>query len=125
LNSERPNVAAALWRETLIDAAIFREWINVGRRSAVAKMAHLFAELYRRLEALGRTKDGVFQLPITQVDLEDCLGLSTVHVNRVLQDLRRDGLLRVNRADFHLLERTKLEHLAGFEATYLHQHPGL
>jgi CRP-like cAMP-binding protein len=126
LNRERPNVAAALWRETLIDAAIFREWmVNVGRRSATARMAHFFVELFRRLKAVGRTKDGEFELPITQVELADCLGISAVHVNRVLQDLRRDGLLTVNRADVHLLEREKLEELAGFEATYLHQGPDL
>jgi CRP-like cAMP-binding protein len=72
LNRERPNVAAALWRETLIDAAIFREWIvNVGRRSATARMAHFFVELFRRLEAIGRTRDGAFELPITQVELAD------------------------------------------------------
>jgi CRP-like cAMP-binding protein len=94
LSRERPNVAAALWRETLIDAAIFREWIvNVGRRSAAADVAQLFIELHRRLEAVGRTKDAGFELPITQSVLGDCLGLSTVHVNRVLQDLRREGFL--------------------------------
>jgi CRP-like cAMP-binding protein len=126
LNIGRPNVAAALWRETLIDAAIFREWIvNVGRRSATARMAHLLIEIYRRLEAVGRAKDGGFEFPITQSMLGDCLGLSAVHVNRVLQDLRRDGLLKVNRADFQILQREELERLAEFDATYLHQHPSL
>jgi CRP-like cAMP-binding protein len=126
LNRERPNVAAALWRETLIDAAIFREWIvNVGRRSATARMAHLFLELHRRLEAVGRTSDGGFEFPITQAVLSDCLGLSTVHVNRVLQELRGDGLITVNRSQFRLLERERLAHLAGFDGTYLHQHPSL
>jgi CRP-like cAMP-binding protein len=126
LSKDRPNVAAAMWRETLIDAAIFREWIvNVGRRSATARMAHLFLELHRRLEALGRTTDGGFEFPVTQSVLSDCLGLSTVHVNRVLQDLRGDGLLTVNRSQFHLLKREKLEELAGFDGTYLHQHPSL
>jgi hypothetical protein len=57
--------------------------------------------------------------------LSDCLGLSTVHVNRVLQDLRKDELLTVNRSHFHLLQREKLEALAGFDGTYLHQHPSL
>jgi CRP-like cAMP-binding protein len=126
LSRERPKVAAALWRETLIDAAIFREWIvNVGRRSATARMAHLFIELYRRLEAVGRTKDGGFEFPITQAVLGDCLGLSAVHVNRVLQDLRKDELLTVKRTHFHLLQLEMLEALAGFDGTYLHQHPSL
>ncbi|MDI4238046.1 Crp/Fnr family transcriptional regulator [Bradyrhizobium sp. 31Argb] len=126
MSKERPKVAAALWRETLIDAAIFREWIvNVGRRSATARMTHLFIELYRRLEAVGRAKDGGFELPVTQSVLSDCLGLSTVHVNRVLQELRGDGLLTVDRANFRLLQPEKLEALAGFDGTYLHQRPGL
>ncbi|MBR0695844.1 Crp/Fnr family transcriptional regulator [Bradyrhizobium lablabi] len=124
LNRARPNVAAALWRETLIDAAIFREWmVNVGRRSATARMAHLFIELHRRLEAVGRTRDGEFGLPITQAVLADCLGLSTVHVNRVLQNFRRAGVLTVNRAQFHILKADRLDELAGFESTYLHQRP--
>ncbi len=94
LNRARPNLAAALWRETLIDASIFREWIvNVGRRSATARLTHLLVELHRRLEAIGLTKGGEFGLPVTQADLADCLGLSTVHVNRVLQYLRREGFL--------------------------------
>ncbi len=126
LNRERPSVAAALWRETLIDAAIFREWIvNVGRRSATARMAHLFIELYQRLQAVGLAKDGGFELPITQSLLGDCLGLSSVHVNRVLQDLRGAGLLTVNRANFQLLQQEKLEDVAGFDGTYLHLDPAL
>ncbi|MBO4222015.1 Crp/Fnr family transcriptional regulator [Bradyrhizobium neotropicale] len=126
LNRERPNVAAALWRETLIDAAIFREWIvNVGRRSAAARMTHLLIELYRRLEAVGLAKSGAFELPITQSLLGDCLALSTVHVNRVLQDLRGAGLLTVNRANFQLLQQEKLEDMAGFDGAYLHQAPSI
>src|ERR1700744_3420580 len=124
LNRARPTLAEALWRETLIDASIFREWIvNVGRRSATARLAHLLVELHRRLEAIGHTRDGKFDLPITQADLADCLGLSTVHINRVLQFLRKEGLLTADRSDFRLVDTKKMEDLAGFDAAYLHQQP--
>ena len=126
LNVERPSVAAALWRESLIDAAIFREWIvNVGRRSATARAAHLLLELYYRLKAIGRAQDGEFEFPATQNDLADCLGLSAVHINRVLQHLRSDGLVAVSRSNFQLLQLEKLADLAGFEPAYLHSEPQL
>jgi CRP-like cAMP-binding protein len=122
LNARHAKIAAALWRETLVDAAIFREWtVNVGRRSAVARLAHLFAELHRRLGAIGRIKNGAVPLPMTQTELADCLGLTTVHVNRMLQTLRREGILTSNRAGFHILKQEQLEQLADFEPTYLHQ----
>jgi CRP-like cAMP-binding protein len=124
LTRTRPNVASALWRETLIDSAIFREWvINLGRRSAPTRMGHLIAELYHRLRLIGQARDGAFVLPITQTELADCLGLSCVHVNRVLQDFRRTHLLRVNRSEFHLLDQQRLEEIADFAPAYLHQNP--
>ena len=120
----RPNLAAALWRETLIDSAIFREWIiNVGRRDAIPRMAHLLIELHRRLKSIGHTRDGEFGLPVTQVDLGDCLGLSTVHVNRVLQYLRKEGLIAVRRSEFHILQHQRLEELGQFDPAYLHLGP--
>jgi len=121
LNIERPQVAAALWRETLVDAAIFREWIvNVGRRAGPVRMSHLLSELRLRLHAIGRTQDGTFDLPITQGELGDCLGLSTVHVNRVLKDLRAEGLIRTDRAIFRILDEEKLQTRGQFDPTYLH-----
>lgn len=120
----RPNVAAAFWRETLVDGAIFREWIlNVGRRSAVERMAHLVVELWTKLDAVGRARGNSFQLPATQVDLADCLGLTPVHINRVLKELRERELLETVRRDFRLLDRAGLEALAQFDRTYLHLHP--
>ena len=126
LNQKRPNVAAALWRETLIDSAIFREWIvNVGRRSATVRMAHLLAEVYYRLQHIGRATNGSFELPITQSELADCLGLSGVHVNRVLQLLRHARLITAERSKFHVLNKGKLEELGQFDKFYLHQRPSL
>ncbi|MGY3533892.1 Crp/Fnr family transcriptional regulator [Bradyrhizobium sp. USDA 4452] len=125
LNRQRPKVADALWRETLIDAAMFREWIvNIGRRSATERMAHLFLEVHSRLRAIGRTTDGDFSFPITQGDLADCLGLSVVHVNRVLQSFRKEGLIRAGRSEYRIVDHSKLQEVAGFDPTYLHAHPG-
>lgn len=121
---QRANLAAALWRETLIDGAIFREWIvNVGRREAIARMAHLLIELHRRLKSIGYTRDGEFNLPITQAELGDCLGLSVVHTNRVLQSLRKEGLVAASRSEFNILRPHEMEELAGFDPTYLHLAP--
>ncbi|MHB0784447.1 Crp/Fnr family transcriptional regulator [Bradyrhizobium sp. 5.13L] len=122
----RPNVSAALWRETLIDSAIFREWIvNVGCRPALARLAHLLAEIHARLELIGRAANDSFELPITQIELADCLGLSVVHLNRTLQQLRHEGLVATERKFFYLLEKGRLEQLGQFDPIYLHQNPSL
>ena len=124
LSRRRPNLAAAFWRETLIDGAIFREWIvNVGRREGAPRMAHLLVELHARLKAIGRTRDGEFALPITQTDLGDCLGLSVVHTNRVLQQLRKEELVTLTRSEVHILDHRRMEELAGFDPAYLHLSP--
>ena len=121
---QRPNLANALWRETLVDGALFREWIvNVGRRQAVPRMAHLLLELHKRLNTIGLARDGEFALAITQSDLGDCLGLSTVHINRVLQYLRKEGIVQVSRSEFRILDGDRIEALAGFDPTYLHLDP--
>ena len=89
-----PGITASFWRDTLIDAAVFREWLaGVGRRSAHARIAHLICELYVRMRSVGLARGPSFELQITQVELADSLGLSPVHVNRVLQDLRKSGLI--------------------------------
>jgi len=118
---ERPIVAEALWRETLIDAAVFREWIvNVGRRSAVRRLAHLLAEICTRLQAMGSAEDDRFELPMTQLDLADALGLTPVHVNRVVQELRRAGLLVLRKQTVFLPDLPRLKELGGFDDLYLH-----
>ncbi|WP_335645668.1 Crp/Fnr family transcriptional regulator [Microvirga ossetica] len=90
-----PRITAAFWRETLVDAAIFREWVmNVGRREAYNRMAHVFCELLVRLRAVGLAEDHAWDLPITQAEFADAIGVSTVHVNRVLHYMRADGLIQ-------------------------------
>ena len=122
----RPKVAAVLWRETLIDSALFRDWIvNVSRRPAPARMAHLISELARRLDAVGLLKDDQAYLPLTQVHLADALGLTSVHVNRVLQELRKDGVMDLKDRVLRFADAKRLEELGAFDPLYLHQHPKL
>ena len=123
LTRARPLVAEALWRETLVDAAVFREWIvNVGRRIAPQRLAHLILEMRHKLAAIGRVGNGNFQLPMTQVDLADALGLTSVHVNRVLQALRADGLMDIRNNVVTLGDAERLMEMGDFDDGYLHQH---
>ncbi len=116
-----PEVAGACWRDTLIDAAVFREWLaGVGRRSARQRIAHLICEIYVRMRALGLTEELRFPLPVTQAELADALGLSSVHVNRVLQDLRREGLISSSGRYMAINDWEQLKAAGDFEAGYLH-----
>jgi CRP-like cAMP-binding protein len=120
--SERyPRITSALWRETLVDASIFREWVlNVGRRDAVTRMAHLLCELRVKLKAVGLAEDDTFDLPFTQVELADAIGTSNVHVNRVLKELRARGLIQSEGTRLTIPDWEKLKELAGFDPLYLH-----
>ena len=116
-----PNLAAAMWRDTLIDASIAREWLaGVGRRSAHARIAHLICEVFLRSRALGLADEQTFALPITQAELGDATGLSTVHVNRVLQDLRRDELVTWRGQAIAVLDWERLCLAGDFDPAYLH-----
>ncbi|MEA1835274.1 Crp/Fnr family transcriptional regulator [Methylobacterium durans] len=115
-----PRVAAILWRDTLVDAAIFREWmIGMGRRSALERIAHLFCELYLKLQAVGLAESYRCSLPITQIDLGDALGLSNVHVNRVLQEMRRRRLITLRGHALVIEDWDELNGLSEFDPTYL------
>lgn len=117
-----PAVARALWRETLVDSAIFRERVlNLGVRSASARMAHLLAELRQRLAEVGLVEDNEYQFPITQSDLADALGLSTVHVNRVLQEFRSQRVLDIRKNLVKLIDVDKVVAAGEFDPAYLHQ----
>jgi len=116
-----PNVAGLLWRETLVDAAVFREWMaGMGRRSAYGRISHLFCELYLKLHAVGLADEHRCPLPMTQMDLSDATGLSNVHVNRVLKELRGKGLITL-RSNMLVIEKwDELLHAAEFDPAYLH-----
>jgi CRP-like cAMP-binding protein len=116
-----PRIASAFWRETLIDAAIFKEWVmNVGRRETYNRMAHLLCELLVRLRATGLAKGHFCDLPITQGEFADALGVTNVHVNRVLQQLRTDGLIELSGDRLNIPDWEKLKQVGEFDPTYLH-----
>lgn len=116
-----PEITVAFWRDTLIDASVFREWLaGVGRRTAHQRIAHLICEVYVRMRSVGLAEKGGFPLPVTQAELGDSLGLSTVHVNRVLQDLRRDGLISSKGRFVVIQDWEQLKAAGDFEAGYLH-----
>lgn len=115
-----PRLAAAWWRDTLIEAATFREWMmGLGRREAYGRMAHLLCELFVRLQAVGLADGHSYALPVTQAELGDALGLSTVHVNRTFQELRRDGLIVTRGAKVAVLDWEGLKAAGEFDPAYL------
>ena len=117
----RPHQARALWWATLVDEATLREWlVNVGARDAHARVAHLLCELLLRLRTVGLTNGDKYELPISQVELADTVGLSTVHVNRVLQRLRSLDLITLKGGHLVILDVAKLNEFAGFNPNYLH-----
>jgi CRP-like cAMP-binding protein len=116
-----PRIADVFWRDTLIEAAIFREWMaGIGRRDAYARIAHLLCELFIRLKAVGLTDGDSYQMPVTQAGLADALGLSTVHVNRTLQQLRASGIISITREKVIIRNWDKLQDAGEFDSTYLH-----
>jgi CRP-like cAMP-binding protein len=121
LMRNHPRLGELLWRDTLIDAAIFRQWmVGLGRRNAYGRVAHLLCELLVRLRAVELVEDHAFTLPVTQAELGDAFGLSTVHVNRVLQDLRGDGLITLQGGSLKVLDWEGLQRAGEFDPTYLH-----
>ena len=118
---DRPQLGRALWRATLIDEAILRSWIvNIGRRCAEKRIAHLFCELHARLSLVGMVKDNRFALPLIQEVIADALGLTAVHVNRTLQALREKRLLTLEKGYLTIEDISELSKIAGFHADYLH-----
>ena len=116
-----PLLADKLWRDTLVDAAIFREWIvNVGSREAASRIAHVICETFLKLKAVGLTSGNSFDFPITQSELGDATGLSTVHVNRSVQKLRSEGLIILQKGRCTIENWESLKELALFDPTYLH-----
>jgi CRP-like cAMP-binding protein len=120
ISEEHPHLLRMLWLSTLIDAAVQRErLLSVGRRSAVARIAHLICELFVRLELVRKVEGHSFAFPVTQLDVADASGLTSVHVNRMLRQLRNEGLMtfRNGTVDIHDLEGLKRR--AEFDPTYL------
>jgi CRP-like cAMP-binding protein len=126
LHRRSPTVAEMFWRDTLIDAAMFREWIvNVGQRPAPARLAHVMIELRERLRLIGRLDGNSFEMPLTQEQIGEALGITAVHANRVIRQLRQEGIVELNRGRVTVLDERKFQELADFDGRYLHQSPTL
>jgi CRP-like cAMP-binding protein len=120
ITEKHPHLGRLLWLNTLIDGAIHREWlVAMGRRPALNQIAHLLCELSLRLQAVGLTQDNSFRLPLTQAELGDALGLSTVHVNRVIQQLRADGSVTWRGETIIIDDWPRLKEIAEFDLTFL------
>ena len=118
----RPELGRALWRATLIDEAILRSWIvNLGRRDALERIAHLFCELHARLLLVGLVDEGHFALPLTQDVIADATGLTSIHVNRVLKQLRAPELIVLTKGELTTRDVRELGKIAGFDPAYLHR----
>jgi CRP-like cAMP-binding protein len=116
-----PRLARALWWNTLVEEAIAREWIvNVGQRSALERMAHLLCELFVRLQVIGLVDGRSCELPMTQTELSEALGLSTVHTNRTIQALRADGLITLRDRTLVVHDLRRLMDVGLFNPAYLH-----
>ncbi len=124
LNARHPRVAGSLWRDTLVDAAILRERIvSIGQRDGLARTAHFLCEMFHRLRAVGLADDVSMTLPITQVEIADALGLSFVHINRMLKELRERKLVTLQNHSVTVSDWDALAEIGDFQIDYLHIDP--
>ncbi|SFN03077.1 Crp/Fnr family transcriptional regulator [Methylobacterium pseudosasicola] len=124
LTANHPRIAHALWWATLVDEAVLREWlVCLAGREASKRMAHLFCELLLRLSVVGLVKDDSYTVPFTQIDLADMLGLTPVHVNRVVQHLRSENLIVLRRHHVQIPDKARLMTYCDFIPNYLHRRP--
>lgn len=120
LTERAPHLTRMLWLSTTVDAAIQREMIaSIGRRTPLSHLCHMICELYLRFEVVGLAGNGRFQLALTQSDVADVLGLSVVHTNRTIRDLRATGFVSWKNFDVEIRDFDRLADLAGFDPTYL------
>ncbi|MEO6092917.1 MAG: helix-turn-helix domain-containing protein, partial [Novosphingobium sp.] len=121
LMRDHPRISQALYWNELVNMSVQREWtVDLGQRSAYERLAHLFCELYVRLFTVELTSGHSFDFPLTQTDLADAMGLTTVHVNRMLRQLREDGLIEFDRKRLDILDLDRLKQVGMFNAKYLH-----
>lgn len=117
----RPAITRAFWWAQLVDQGILRAWIvSMGRRKSIQRVAHLMCELYIRMRNIGLATDNRCEMPLTQTVLADAVGLTPVHVNRVLQKLRLDKVMDLRSGSLTILDPAKLARIAGFDDNYLH-----
>ncbi|HEY7638753.1 MAG TPA: Crp/Fnr family transcriptional regulator [Steroidobacteraceae bacterium] len=124
LIERHPRIGQALCCLALVEELIAREWlVNVGQRTAIERLAHLLCEIFTRMRTVGLTDHGRCELPLTQVELADSLALSTVHVNRTLQELRRQGLVSLSGGMLEIHDFEALQAVAMFSGHYLEPGP--
>lgn len=117
---DHPNLARMLWLSTLHDASLHREWIfRLGRLDAIGRVANLLCETHERMEAIGRAQNRAYALPLTQQDIGEACGLTSVHVNRVVRKLREDSLADVSCGSVQILDWAKLARMGKFDPNYL------
>lgn len=121
ITEQHPHLTRVYWFATNLDAAIHREWeLSLGRRSAISRMANLFCELHVRLEIVGLTDGDSYELKLTQTDLSECLGFTSVHVNRTLKELREQGLAEFRGSRVTITDMAGLQRVAEFDPGYLY-----
>jgi CRP-like cAMP-binding protein len=121
LCAEFPRLGAALWRWSLVDAAVFREWVmNLGGRGATERIAHLLCEIFTRLQHIGLANGNSCHMPMTQADIGAAAGMSTVHVNRVIQSLRAKKLISLTGSRLTVHDWLGLQQIGDFDPAYLH-----
>lgn len=121
IQKDHPRIAKGLMCDMLVQAAIQREWtVNLGQRSAMERIAHLTCELFTRLDLIELCVDNTCQLPITQTDLSEATGITPVHVNRTIQELRAQGLIEWKGREVHVPDMDSLKRIAMFNDNYLH-----
>jgi len=119
--TSRPALARALWWSELVNASILREWlVNMGRRTPSVRVAHILCELLVRLQVVGEATSDSFRLELSQAELGDTVGLTTVSVNRALQKLRNAGLILQTNREIAIPDVTALKAFADFDPSYLH-----
>ena len=123
LTSDFPHLARVYWFSTNVDAAIHRQWIVSIGRKAVRRMAHLFCELFLRLEVAGLTDGLSYDFPLTQDQMASCLSLTPVHVNRTIQELRRLSLIELSDRRVTIANFDQLQTIAEFDPSYLYLEP--
>jgi len=121
MTEEHPRITRALWWNELVTVAVQRDWtLNVGQRSAYERISHLVCEMFLRLRTVGLTQGDSCDFPITQTDIGDATGLTSVHVNRTLKELRGDGLIELKGRRLTILDFAGLRRAAMFNDNYLH-----
>lgn len=122
MTEQHPKIAQAFWWTQLVDEGVLRAWIvSMGRRNSTERVAHLICELYARVRNIGLATNHSCEMPLTQVVLADALGLTPIHVNRVMRMLREAGIMDLKGGILHVHQPDQLSRIGGFDETYLHR----